>query len=173
MTTITARPLPDESLLLNYQRNGAFADCYAADIARTVTHAQFVEAFYTTKVFAVEQFLLGLFLSKPSNDSQARQLALGSIDSFAAWKVEARAKNQILLTDFTGRTHSWLMVAPQERGAATMTRLCFGSAVRAVTDRKTGVKSMGLAFHALLGFHKLYSRTLLSRATAKLRSAAR
>ena len=170
MTAITECPLPDESLLQTYRRSGGYTDCFAADIARAVTHAQFVEAFYTTNIFAVEQFLLGVFLSKPSNDAQARQLATGSIDNFAAWRVEARASNQLLLTDFTGRTRSWLMVAPHEVGADTLTRLYFGSAVGAVTNRKTGGKSMGSAFHALLGFHRLYSRILLSSARAKLQA---
>ena len=170
MPPISSCQLPPGALLDLNVREGAYADCYVTEIAASISLAQYVEAFYTTNIFAVEQFLLGVFLSKPSNDAQARQLATGSIDNFAAWRVEARASNQLLLTDFTGRTRSWLMVAPHELSADTLTRLYFGSAVGAVTNRKTGGKSMGSAFHALLGFHRLYSRILLSSARAKLQA---
>ncbi len=128
MRSIEPSPLPDEALLHKYSPDGAYADCYATDIARPVSHAQFVEAFYTTAVFGVERFLLKL-VSKPSTPAQARELASGASESFAAWTVEGRTANQLLLADFTGRTRSWLMAVPSTQSNAPGTRLYFGSAV--------------------------------------------
>ena len=71
----------------------------------------------------------------------------------------------------TGRTRSWLMAVPQGDGGP-VTRLYFGSAVVPVRDRKSGRMRLGLTFTALLGFHKLYSRALLSAARERLIQAS-
>jgi hypothetical protein len=155
--------VPQDSLLGRYAASGAYADCYVAELPATVTHAQFVEAFYTTALFKLERLLIALFLARPSTDAQARQLAAGQLSSFAAWSVESRAENQLVLA--AGRTRSWLMVAPAAGGG---TRLYFGSAAVPAMDRATGQARMGIAFRALLSFHKLYSRALLRAARARL-----
>ena len=93
-----------------------------------MSHAEFVEAFYTGGLFEVERLLLRVFISRPSTDLQARQLAAGALNAFAAWRVEARAVDQLLLRAIDGRTRSWLMVsAAEEQG---WTRLYVGSAAR-------------------------------------------
>jgi hypothetical protein len=123
-----------------------------------------VEAFYTTLVFRLERFLLTWVVSKPSTDTEAARLARGEIDSFAAWTVEGRAADQVLMADYLGRTKSWLMVAPS---GSTSTRLYFGSAVVPARDQ-AGKRTLGFQFSALLGFHKVYSRVLLGAARKKL-----
>ncbi len=157
--------VPQDSLLGRYVASGAYADCYVTELPAAVTHAQFVEAFYTAALFKLERLLIGVFLACPSTDAQARQLAAGHLSSFAAWSVESRAENQLVLA--AGRTRSWLMVTSAEGGG---TRLYFGSAAVPAMDRKTGQARMGFAFGALLGFHRLYSRALLSSARARLLS---
>ena len=161
---IRPHPLPAQALLAKYARGGAYTDCYATEMAASVSHAEFVEAFYTTALFKIEALLLAWFVAKPSSDAHARQLAAGERDAFAAWSVEARSVDQLLLSDFQGRTRSWLMVAPIPGG----TRLYFGSAVVPTVNKATGQARMGFAFRALLGFHKLYSRALLSAARSRL-----
>ena len=168
MALIPACALPQDTLLNSYLRAGAYADCYVTDIAGRVTHAEYVEAFYTTSVFRIERLLLKWFASRPSTDDEAKQLAAGSIDRFAAWRVEDRAPNQLLLADVTGRTRSWLMVAPADAGGVARTRLYFGSAVVPLKRAQPGPRSMGAGFHALLGFHRLYSRILLRAARQRL-----
>lgn len=160
--------MPAGALLTRYLEGGAYADCYVTEIARTVTHAQYVEAFYTTAVFKAERLILRWGVSRPSTDDEARQLAVGERDSFAAWTVEDRTADQLLLGDFAGRTKSWLMVAALPAGGKSGTRLYFGSAV--VPARKTSGSRgrLGFVFTALLGFHKLYSRILLKSAAARL-----
>ena len=102
MPTIRRCQLPLDSLLQPVVISGAYADCYTTEIARGVSQSEFVEAFYTTSVFRLERLVLRLFVNRPSIDSQARELARGERDSFAAWSVEARCANQLLLCDFTG-----------------------------------------------------------------------
>ncbi len=164
-------PLPSGSLLHACQANGGYADCYRTDTAATVSHAQFVAAFYSTPVFKLERGILKWLVAKPSTDAQAQQLAAGSRDTFAAWRVEKRAPDQLLLSDFRGRTRSWLMVEPITVDGRPATRLYFGSAVVSTisrTSRTSGKPSMGLVFRALLGFHKIYSQVLLGAAKARL-----
>lgn len=124
-------------------------------------------------MFKLERLILRWFVSRPSTDGEARQLAEGKRDSFAAWTVEARAADQLLLGDFSGRTKSWLMVAAATAAGAPGTRLYFGSAVVPRRSAHPGKTRLGFVFTALLGFHRLYSRILLRSAVARLRRKGR
>lgn len=165
MASIRTCELPEGALLRAYRDRGAYTDCYVTEIDRPVSQAAYVEAFYTTAVFKLERLLLSWLAGRPSTDAEARALASGHAASFAAWDVEAREANQLLLSDFRGRTRSWLMSTP----GALSTRLYFGSAVVPITGGSSGPAGIGLGFRALLGFHKLYSRTLLQAASGRLR----
>jgi hypothetical protein len=149
--------LPQNALLRIY--SGEYTDCFATDIPWHVTHADFVAAFYTTPLFKLERIVLTL-IGKSSTDAGARELANGLREAFAAWTVERRAPDQLLLCDFQATTRSWLMVEPRGDG----TRLYFGSAVMKRTVSATGEKRMSGGFSALLGFHRRYSRGLLGAA---------
>jgi hypothetical protein len=169
----TARPceVPLGTLLLKYKDGAGFADCYCTEVAGSVSQAAFVEAFYTSALFRVERALLQWLASKPSTNAEARQLATGATSSFAAWRVEDRRADELLLADVSGRTRSWLMVAPLEPGSsAARTRLYFGSAIVPRRAAGSSPPRMGFAFHALLGFHKLYSRWLLQAASVRMRA---
>jgi hypothetical protein len=100
-------------------------------------------------------------VSKPSSDDEAQKLVNGQFQRFAAWQVEDRKENELLMCDFMKRTRSWFMLAPVNASAAPGTRLYFGSAVVPVQDLKTRMTSLGFGFRALLGFHKVYSVLLL------------
>lgn len=166
MLSIRACELPPEALLQPYRLQQAYTDCYVTEIPRPVSHAQFVEAFYTTVVFKAERLVLRLFAARLSTDAQVRQLAAGDVERFAAWQVEARHTNQLLLRDVTGRTRSWLMV--EAGSSAAVTRLYFGSAVVPLHSSRTGQPTLGAMFRALLGFHQVYSRVLLAAARRRL-----
>ena len=124
-----------------------------------------VASFYTTSLFRVERWILAWAVGRPSTDAEAQALADGERDTFAAWRVEDRRADQLLLGDFTGRTKSWLMVEPL---LGSRTRLYFGSAVVPRVEAKTGQRTMGTGFSLLLGFHRLYSRLLLAAAARRL-----
>jgi hypothetical protein len=163
---IRACPLPPGALSEGYRESGAYTDCYAVDLARTVSLAEYVEAFYTTALFKLERWLLRIAVSRPSTDAEARALARGERDEFAAWTVEARAPDQVLLCDFTGHTRSWLMVGRADAPGGT--RLYFGSVVVPERDARTGVTGMPATHGRLLGFHKAYSRMLIAAAARRL-----
>ncbi len=171
MPAIHPCELPADALLNKYRQSGAYADCYVTEVDRPISQAAYVEAFYTSAAFKVERQLLAWFVARPSTDTQAKELASGQRDAFAAWTVEGRDAHQLLLCDFQDRTRSWLMSSPVEVNGAPGTRLYFGSAVVPTVDRHTGQASMGFVFRALLGFHKLYSRVLLRATLSRLSHA--
>jgi hypothetical protein len=166
MKIVKLESLPAHALLCRYVQRG-HTDCYVAVLDRPVTHAAYVEAFYTTAVFKLERLLLALLVRRSSNDWQAARLAAGTLDDFAAWHVEARASGQLLMCDFRGGTRTWLM--SESTGPAGGTRLYLGSAVVAQVDRASGRMAMSPMFRLLLGFHTLYSRLLLHAACARVR----
>jgi hypothetical protein len=173
MFSITREPVPDDALLKTYrgavrpERWGTYADCFAVDVDHDVSLSDFVFAFYTSRVFRLEGFILRVLLGVSASVADARALAGGSSDKFSAWYLGERTATQLLLCDRYERTRSWLGVTPLISGG---TRLRFGSAVAARRD-KTGVPSLGGGFHFLLWFHILYSQVLLHAAKRNLPAA--
>lgn len=166
MKTIREMELPDISLLYRYQIEGAYTDCYVTDIPGVISQAEYIEAFYTTRLFKLERWILSWLAFRPSTDEQVSALVLAKRDKFAAWHVEDRNNNQLLMCDFQGNTRSWLMSEPGDDGAST--RLYFGSAVVQKTDKETGEKHMGTIYRLLMSFHKRYSIALLNAAVKRL-----
>ncbi|MDR7270878.1 hypothetical protein J2X20_003536 [Pelomonas saccharophila] len=163
--TPTDTPLPPASLLGQLaEQRGAFADAYTLRFPRAVTLAEFVEAFYTTRLFKAERALISL-LGKPSSDAMARAVARGEGERLAVWTIEARKPDELLMHEDSGATRSWFKVEP---GAAGATTLWFGSAVVPRRRGPGGEARMSWVFHALLGFHRWYSRALLSAAARRL-----
>jgi hypothetical protein len=158
--------VPANTLLAKYSTDGTYTDCYAAEIPGRISFSEFVFAFYTTLLFKLERLVLKWTVSKPSTDTQARQLAENGTEKFAAWQVESRSESEILMCDFRGRTRSWLMVAPVSTVSGARTRLYFGSAVVPIP----GKQSLEFGFQALLlGFHQIYSVLLLYSAKSRLK----
>jgi hypothetical protein len=163
--------LPAGALLRRLAANGrqaAYTDCYVIELDARASQAQYVEAFYTTPLFKLERWLLAR-AGRPSSDADARRLAQGESDRFAAWRVAERAPDQLLLHDDTGRTGSWLMSEP---GPAGGTRLYFGSGVFSRRGSSADEPRLGLLFWLLLPLHKAYSRALLQGARSRLRALA-
>ena len=167
MSSVRLTEVPPHSLLSRYVGSGAYVDCYDTEVSGAVSHAQFVEAFYSTPLFKLERLLLRLLASRPSTDAEAKQLARGERSSFAAWRVEARAADEVLLS--AGHTRSWLMVGPC-LVRTSGTRLLFGSAVVHTPSSKSEGSSLGTTFAWLLPFHRVYSRALLLSAKSRLSS---
>ena len=170
MLSIEKCPVPANTSLHKYSINGAYTDCYLTEIPGRVSFPEFVFAFYTTPLFRLERLILGLAASKPSSDIQARHVADGLSEKFAAWYVEDRKEDEILMCDFRGRTRSWLMTIPVSTVNGFRTQLYFGSAVVPKRNPKTGELSLELGFQALLGFHKIYSILLLYFARSTIKS---
>lgn len=156
---ITEAPLPPGALLSRYASGTGYTDCFVVTVPGRIPQAAFVEAFYTTALFRLERLVLAMLLSRPSTDLEARRLAAGETDRFAAWTVEGRDADQILMCDFLGSTRSWLMSAADPAS----TTFWFGTAV---VPRKGG--GLGAGFRAMLPFHRLYARALLRAAVRRL-----
>lgn len=156
---VTACPVPQDALLQRYVGQGAtYTDCFSIHLPRVVEFEEYVTAFYTTRIFRLERFILWLILRKPSTDAEAAALAQDQTDTFAAWQVEARAESQLLLCDLGGKTRSWICVKPANDG----TDLLFGSAVVTAQPRQSAL------IRTTLSLHILYSKILLSAARRKL-----
>ena len=165
---VIRQPTPSGALHEKYARAGGHADCFVADIARPVTLAEFVEAFYTTWLFKLERLVLACLVFKPSSDAEARALARGERDTFAAWFLEARAPDQLLVHDYQNKTRSWFKVEPMP---GKSTRLYFGTGIAPIARRRTGAKGLSLSFRLLMRFHLVYARALLGAAHSRLARA--
>ena len=163
--------LPQDALLRRYSSSHdgvrSYTDCFSLRIDQAVDLQQFVLAFYTTPLFRVERLVLAT-IGRSSSDEQALKLSQGAADSFAAWSVEAREETQLLMCDFRGRTRSWFMVNEDTAGSNQATQLFFGSAVVSASRGDARKSEMSPVFRMLLGFHKLYSKALLSSAGTRL-----
>ena len=157
----TAAPLPADSLLARLRGPECYRDAFRVEVPGRVTLAQYIAAFYASAAFTPERHLLGL-IGRGATRADIAALAEGRADRFAAWTVEARNDNEVLLRDFQNRTCSWLMVEPAGEGeaATAATTLWFGSAVRAPDAPLV---------RALMPFHRWYSRRLLAVAAASLK----
>lgn len=162
---VVEAPLPPGALLARYEGGGGYTDAFVVTIPGRVTQAAFVAAFYTTALFKLERLVLAVLVSRPSTDEEARRLANGESERFAAWTVEAREPGQILLCDFMGSTRSWLMsVEGAANAPGAKTRLWFGTAL---VPRK-GAAGPGAGFRAMVPIHRLYARALLKAAARRL-----
>lgn len=160
MLSIEKCSAPENTFLEKYLIDRNYVDCYVTTIDRQVSFSEFIFAFYTTWLFKVEAFILKYTVKKSSSDIEAKKLANAEVDKFAAWTVENRNQNEMLMCDFVGRTRSWFMIEKVE----AKTKLYFGSAV---VPKKRG-EGLGFIFILLLGFHQIYSVLLLYFAKRKL-----
>src|SRR5215831_5301620 len=107
MLSIEKCTVLSNSLLAAYAGNG-YADSYRTEITGYISVEDYVFNFYTTSLFKLERFILTWSVLKPSNDNQAKELAGGKLSKFAAWTVENRRENELLMCDMLERTRSWL-----------------------------------------------------------------
>mgnify|MGYP003332990676 FL=1 len=161
-TVVTAPPLPTSALLRAYQDRGALCDCFAVEVPRAVDLTDYLLAFCHSRLFRLERRLLSL-AGRPTTASDVQALAMGSAQDFAFWRVEARVRDQLLMSVQGDRIRSWWMV---ERLPGGGTRLLFGSALLPVTGRD-GRSRLGVGA-AGLWLHHAYSRALLRSMRARL-----
>ena len=156
--------LPGDALLARYavDKGGSelphYTDCFTTTVPMAVDLAAYVQAFYTTPLFRSERLVLRL-LGMRSSDADIDALLAGQQQHFAAWTLEDRSDDQLLMCDVNARTRSWFRVVPEGEG----TTLYFGSAVIADGERLPG------SYQALLSAHRFYSRQLLRAAVRRLK----
>ena len=161
--SVNEAPLPDNALLQEFVDRGEYTDCFVVQVGNDVTFAEYVEAFYTTRLFKAERLILKWLVARPSTDAEAKQVSRNEIHAFAAWKEHSRSDNQLVMMDFRQQTCSWFMLVPQPNE----NRLYFGSAVMRKRETPSG-KKLKWTYRWLLGFHRIYSRALLHAAARQL-----
>lgn len=163
--TLTECPVPQDAFLARYVGQGAtYTDCFVADIGRGVTLEEYLEAFYTTPLFRAERAVLTVILRRRITSNELSQMVIGAQDRFAAWYVEARSDDQIILCDLLGSTRSWFSV----NAIAGGTRLSFGSAVVAPSQPR-----LPFAARLAMPFHRAYAQALLRAAHRRLSRASK
>lgn len=174
MFSVAREAVPDDALLRTFrggthpERWGHYADCFGVGVDRKVTLDDFVFAFYTSHLFRIERFLLRALINAPSSRSDARAVADGTVDHFAAWYVGQRTATQLLMCDRYERTRSWFRIEPESNGG---THLQFGSAVAAKRREQRELPQPATPFGLLLSFHVMYSQALLGAAKKNLSAA--
>lgn len=154
--------VPRDGLLDRYvEHPGAYTDCFEVMHPLEADLEAFITAFYTTWLFRLERLVLSVGLRHVIRDAEVHALARGHSTTFAAWRVEDRGGAEILLTDISGATRSYLAVSPKEGG---VTRLIFGSAVMPRADG-----TLSPMVQRFMPVHRFYSRALLRLAEHKLR----
>ena len=165
MVRVSPTAPPEGSLIgVFVQAPAHYSDAFMADISGPVSLSDVIRAFYTTPLFRAERVVLRL-AGLRGGDADVARLAEGTTDRFAAWQVEARREDEILLADVSGRTKSWLAVRA-EGDKAGATRVYFGSVI--VPAGTKGHAALGPVFRVLIGPHRLYSRLLLAAALRRL-----
>ena len=165
---VTATPVPIDTSLHRLRLAGHFTDCFTTVIPTAVALPQFIEAFYTTPLFKAERLVLRLLLRQRTTDRQAHELANGTRTTFAVWRVAERTTDEILLSDESGRTSSWLMIREEASGPIRATCLLFGSAIKPTAQSASGTPQLSPMFRAILGLHTVYSIKLLQAAARRL-----
>jgi hypothetical protein len=166
MPSVISIALPANALLGKYlAQDGAYTDCYMTTVSGDVSLEQFVNVFFDTWLFRIERKILSGTIGKPSTQRDIANLATGTADRLAAWHVEERNTDQLLLAVGTGPIRTWLM----RKCDGDKTHLYFGSAILPMARDGQGRAKMGFTFRALLGFHKIYARALLRAAAKSLR----
>ena len=164
MTLVIKTILPEGALHAKHDASQGFhTDCFETEFDAEVTLSQFVEAFYTGRLFKCERAILRYTIKRPSTDAQAHEIAQGTITKFAAWDTEDRTETQLLMCDLSQSTKSWFMVEPLSGGS---TRLRFGS----VACPKPGTTELPALVKPLMRFHELYSKLLIKGAVKRLQA---
>ena len=163
ISSVKESPLPNDALLQEFVDRGEYTDCFVTRVQRDIAFADYIESFYTTPLFKAERLILKWVVSRPSSDEEAKLLSRDEIQAFAAWTEHARTDHQLIMMDFREQTCSWFMLARDEGDSL----LYFGSAVMRDQETSTG-KDMKWTYRCLLGFHRLYSRALLSATARRL-----
>lgn len=160
------QPIPEWSLLAPYAQPPHYTDHFCISVSAEVTIEQWTAAFFSSRVFRLERFLLNRVFPCKATDDAALALGEGRSDAFSAWTVERRGQGQLLLK--SGITRTWLAAAPHvatDGSANGTTELYLGSAVLGAQERSiaSGV------LRAALAPHRAYSRALLRSGQQNLR----
>ncbi len=178
--SVTPISVPPGSLLAEFGAPDAYRDCFAREVAEVVKLPQLIERFYCSAAFRPERVLLGL-IKRGASSEDARRLARGEIDEFAAWKVVSRkdANNGLVAEHgepeyslserartpaLEAKIYNHAQILLRDFRGATASWLAVeplpGDGTRLLFGSWVGQPDRGLV-KALMPFHRLYSKVLL------------
>lgn len=164
MITVKRIGVPEGSFLKAYEgREGCETDCFQADVPGHPDIDRFVHIFFDTWVFRIERRLLALLGEDYATSEDVAALAGRSSDTLAAWTVQDRSADEIILAFKRPRGRTWLQ-ATQLDGSLGSTRLRFGSALLPNIDSEGQTASISWGLKIGLPLHRLYARLLLAAA---------
>jgi len=145
--------VPAGALISRYVGKG-HVDAYAVSVRQSIALDTFIAAFFETPIFRLERRILAL-AGKASSAEQIRDLAEGTGERMAAWRVVDRVEGELLMEVDKTPIRTWL--------AVDGTTLWFGSTVETDSSGR-----LPLVMRALMPMHALYSRLLLVSARRRL-----
>lgn len=166
---VRAVDIPSGTMLKAYQaQEGCYTDCYAVDVAGAPDIERFIRIFFDTSIFRLERRILALSGLEATHADDVDALARGHRSRFAAWRLEGKTADELMLRFERPSGRTWLHVAdvPDQSGQA---RLFFGSALLPGARDNDKRPTIGWSLHAFLPFHRLYARMLLRAAAADWR----
>ncbi|MEL6648775.1 MAG: hypothetical protein AAFQ05_13995 [Pseudomonadota bacterium] len=163
MARVVAALLPQDSLLhACATRPGSYTDCFEAAVPTDGTpdraFERFVFLFFDSWLFRVERMILRFAGKAPKAGTDPIALARGEVAHFAAWTVDARRAQELLMSVHHTPIRTWLSVAKD----GDQMRLRFGTALLA--QETSGRVHWG--FRATIRAHRLYAKLLLKAAAA-------
>ena len=168
MTRITAPPLPPQSLLARKRGPECYRDAFRASVAGEVSLGELVTAFFSSRAFLAERMALHL-IGRGADHADIAALAAGRTERFAAWQMEAREENELLMHDFLDQTCCWLAVSTRGPDGALDGPLPVPERGRTFIWFGTGVREVGgPIMRNLQGAHRFYARQLLAGAARGL-----
>jgi hypothetical protein len=168
MTQVTASELPPESLLARLRGPECYRDAFRASVAGDVSLGELITAFFSSRVFLTERMALHL-IGRGAGHRDIAALAAGRTERFAAWEVEAREENELLMHDFLDKTCCWLAVSSRREDAALDAPLPVPETGRAYIWFGTAVREFeGPIVSRLRDAHRWYARLLLEAAARRL-----
>ncbi len=119
MATIYAIPVPDGSLLAEFGpppgvQSEPYRDCFMRRESGAVSLEQLIERFYCSWAFRPERIALGL-IGRGASSEDARKLARGEVESFAAWTVIERRHANVLVAEHGPAGSARATARPQAR----------------------------------------------------------
>lgn len=168
MTQVSAPELPPESLLARLRGPECYRDAFRASLPGEVSLGELVTAFFSSRVFLTERMALHL-IGRGAGQAEIAALAAGETQRFAAWEMEAREENQLLMHDFLDQTCCWLAVSTRGPDGALCGPLPVPEVGRTFIWFGTGVREVGgPIMRHLQGAHRFYARQLLAGAARGL-----
>lgn len=175
MTKVQQIAVPADSLLAQFAPSPGssaanYRDCFVREVREDVAFEEFVTRFYSSWAFTPERIALSL-IDRGASTEDARKLAYGEADSFAAWNVVERRSANGLVAEHGPAGSASPTGCPQARkgrGDRTPDGARTTQNAEILLQDFSGATASWLSVEALEGGTKLYFGSWVRRADSPL-----